>query len=101
MKVTIELDELDVLTRASIARQTTDKEVLEVLSKDKWKDVRYEVAGNPNTPGVVLSILAHDKFSDVRLNVAKNPNTPRDTLSILSTDNDVFVSTYALKIIKH
>lgn len=101
MKVTIELDELDVLTRESIARQTSDEKVLEVLSTDEWRSVRFEVAGNFKTPGVVLSILAYDKFPDVRMNVAKNPNTPRDVLSKMPNDEDVCIRAYLLKKIKH
>lgn len=43
----------------------------EILSSNR--DVRYYVAGNPNTPAEILAELAKDSDCDVRSNAARTP----------------------------
>jgi hypothetical protein len=66
-------------------------ELLTALAEDEDEDknVRYEVAENPNTPPEVLAALAKDE--DFRMNVAMNSNTPKETLAALSKDGSRYV----------
>ena len=44
----------------------TSKKILTILSTDKNRWVRWEVAYNPNTPKEVLKKLSADNYWDVR-----------------------------------
>jgi pentose-5-phosphate-3-epimerase len=59
-----------------------------LTGKDKIMngDVRWGVAGNPNTPIKLLEELAKDEDRDVRGGVAGNPNTPIKLLEELAKD---------------
>ena len=51
-------------------------------------NMKINLAKNPNTPKEVLTILSTDKYWNVRYLVAKNPNTPIEVLKILSKDEN-------------
>ncbi len=55
----------------------TSIEILTALSKDKDWWIRYRVAMNPNTPVEILTILSKDKSYNVRYWVVDNTNTPK------------------------
>ena len=72
----------------------TPVEVLTELAKDSDWGVRRSAAGNPNTPVEVLTELAKDSNCDVRYNAAGNPNTPgykETTYDFVVTKNYVAV----------
>jgi len=69
-----------------LAKNTTDPEILNELSKDGDCEVRCNVAENPNTSPKTLDYLSKDKDWSVRCNVAENPNTSPKTLDYLSKD---------------
>ncbi len=56
---------------------------LEYFSISDDKEVRRNVAINPNTPAHVLEKLSVDKYWSVRYNVAKHPNAPSHVLERL------------------
>jgi len=65
----------------------TEKEIeiqlaLGTLSWDK----KLKLSKSERTSKKILTILSIDKHRGVRWNVAWNPNTPNDVLKILSTD---------------
>jgi len=61
---------------------------LSILAKSEYRDIRWSVAGNSDTPKNTLSILAKDEESAVRGGVAGNSNTPRKVLEMLTEDED-------------
>ncbi len=61
---------------------------LEKLAADKDANVRYGVAGNPNTPASLLKKLAADEDEYVRYGAAGNPNAPAALLEKLVADKD-------------
>ena len=70
------------------ARNATSPEELEKLAEDEEFGVRYNVAGNANTPITVLEALVKDNEEWVRKGVAQNANTPVTQLEILAEDKD-------------
>ena len=60
-------------------------------------EMKLKVAKNLNTPKEVLTILSTDKYWLVRCWVAFNPNTPKEALTKLSIDEDWQVKKYAIE----
>lgn len=57
-----------------LARKSQDPEILDQLSRDEHKIVRFEVAMNPNASIGILDQLSRDEDEFVRLMVTtKNP----------------------------
>ena len=86
------LDDIEFLKRHGkrnlLESQSTAPEVLEELAEDEDADVRYGVAGNPNTPAEVLMKLAEDEDKWVRQEVAYNRSTPVEILRKLAEDEE-------------
>ncbi len=88
----MELTQRSLQVRYIVAgNPNTPREVLAKLSTDVLETVRRRVAENPRTPAGVLAQLAHDPSVDVRLSVAENPTTPPEVLEELYADDDVDV----------
>ncbi len=69
----------------------TPQKFLEFLAQFRlpaFREIRMNVAENPNTPVSVLEELAHDTEPFVRRRVASNPRTPRLLLNELKKDPD-------------
>jgi len=86
---TADLSKLPLQERKDLAGNTnTSPEILTILARDEYWNVRWRVAQNPNTPPEILTILAQDEYYYVRWRVAYNPNTPPEILTILARDED-------------
>lgn len=73
------------------ARESSDPEVLTILSSSEDTWIRVSVAENPSTPVEILGKLSTDVDQYVRGGVAENPSTPVEILGKLSTDEVYFV----------
>ena len=59
---------------ALVDNSNTPTDILTILSKDKNRYVRCEVAENPNTSTEILTTLSKDEAIDVRYWAVRNPN---------------------------
>lgn len=75
MKFVINLEELSGSTREQLAKEISNKNLLDKLAEDTNEYVRAAVARNPKTTLSTLNKLAEDKYCIVRHAVAGNPNT--------------------------
>jgi hypothetical protein len=117
----------DLKTRKRLARESTDKHVLEVLARDERATIRREVLKNEHVgTGALLTLWMDASFrgrmlSETRINtnltpaflafaathaysdhfhptaIAKNPNTPVSILLLYVTSDHYLVSENALK----
>lgn len=62
------------------------------MANDKERQVRWDVAENPNTTTETLDKLANDDDTDILEGVAGNPNTSVETLEKLSNHEHPYVS---------
>lgn len=73
--------------KRSIALSTnTSESILDRLSNDSNRDVRYAVAKNYNASEKILDYLKEDEDKDIRLAVANNSNASEKTLDYLKED---------------
>jgi len=73
-KVQYVLGMISLDDKINIARTTTSKRILAILSRDENNYVRRNVAGNKNTSTEVLVALSKDGNYDIRYYVAYNKN---------------------------
>jgi len=76
------------MNKRQLAETTTDPEILDELSRDKYYIVRFYVARNLNTTPEILDYLSKDEYWWVRYRVARNLNTSPETLDYMSRDKD-------------
>jgi len=64
------------------------------LSKHISGYIRFNVANNKKTPSYILDILSKDKYIDVKLGVIRNKNTSIDTMTSLAKDPNDYIRSY-------
>jgi len=62
------------------SNKSTNKKILDILSRNKDIYIRIEVGNNSNTSKETLKTLSKDKTESVRWYVSRNPNVPRKAL---------------------
>ena len=70
----------------NLACNTSDVEILKILSVNESYEVRCAVAENKNAPEELLTALAKDDEWRVRCTVARSENTPIELLAVLAQD---------------
>lgn len=86
MILTSEISKYSPKMKIDTAYETTDVNLLVILSNDDNYCVRSAVARNPKVSEEILAKLADDESCLVRASVAKNNNTSKETLKKLSDD---------------
>lgn len=73
-------------TRWQLARESSSRELLDILADDEYGSVRYRVSLNPNTSEETLERLSLDvegKSALIALGLYQNPKTPSSVLESL------------------
>jgi hypothetical protein len=78
-----------------LSSSTTNRDLLEILSRSPNQNVRYAMANNRFAPAAVLKTLSIVPEWHVRYYVASNPSTPSSALIRLCSDADPTVRVMA------
>ena len=78
----------------------TDKDILDVLSRNKDVSIRCGVARSENVSAETLERLSRDKNAYVRSWVARNRNVSVEILERLKNDSDKYVRDMAIKTLE-
>jgi post-segregation antitoxin (ccd killing protein) len=78
----------DIRARQKLATNTTFREALRILARDKVAEIRLAVAQNPSTPPSAQIELAQDNSREIRLAVAKVIGSLYAAVEVLTHDSD-------------
>lgn len=73
---------------AILRNLNTSKEILDKLSHELSREIKYRVARHPKTSPETLNQLSRNYDNDIRKAVAAHPNTSRRTLTSMTFDPD-------------
>jgi hypothetical protein len=79
-------------TKWRMAETATDTKLLEKLSDDPSRKVRYNLTNNKNITPEILTKMSKDEAPSIRMHVAYHPKCPIEVLRVLENDSDGQVS---------